>query len=175
MFRSIVHNYHYYFNLRIVSTTTLDGRRSLVLSRPIHGDHYSFDTDNVNLNFISAIGSNPDFAYHAKKTSETIFLLPEDEGASACICAHKPAPFGQAKGSLIYTPNNSTFDPGERGESTTIHFNNLCAPPPRGDLYTQRNPTCDIRTYTGGQIACHHMFSLLDADQPIPWPDQPVK
>merc|ERR1719329_2061745 len=38
-----------------------------------------------------------------------------------------------------------------------------------------KNPTCDIRTYVGGQIACHHMFSLLDADQEIPWPDQELK
>ena len=29
--------------------------------------------------------------------------------------------------------------------------------------------------YTGGQSACHHMFSLLDADQDIPWPDQPIE
>merc|ERR1712113_29314 len=39
----------------------------------------------------------------------------------------------------------------------------------------QKNPTCDVRTYVGGQIACHHMFSLLDADQDIPWPDQPLE
>ena len=30
------------------------------------------------------------------------------------------------------------------------------------------------RTYLGGQVACHHMFSLLDADQLIPWVDQPL-
>jgi len=35
--------------------------------------------------------------------------------------------------------------------------------------------TCDIRTYVGGQTACHHMWSLLDADQEIPWPDQPLE
>ena len=28
--------------------------------------------------------------------------------------------------------------------------------------------------YTGGQWACHHMWSLLDADQEIPWVDQPL-
>ena len=27
----------------------------------------------------------------------------------------------------------------------------------------------------GGQTACHHMWSLLDADQEIPWPDQPLE
>ncbi|CAJ1365122.1 unnamed protein product [Effrenium voratum] len=38
-----------------------------------------------------------------------------------------------------------------------------------------RNPTCDLRNYSGGQIACHHMWSLLDADQDIPWPQQPIE
>lgn len=37
-----------------------------------------------------------------------------------------------------------------------------------------RNPTCDIRHYRGGQWACHHMWSLLDADQEIPWADTPL-
>jgi len=31
-----------------------------------------------------------------------------------------------------------------------------------------------VRTYVGGQTACHHMWSLLDADQPIPWADRPL-
>ena len=35
--------------------------------------------------------------------------------------------------------------------------------------------TCDIRTYVGGQTACHHMWSLLDADQEIPWADRPLE
>merc|ERR1711959_447630 len=38
----------------------------------------------------------------------------------------------------------------------------------------QKNPTCDARTYVGGQTACHHMWSLLDADQEIPWADRPL-
>jgi len=42
-------------------------------------------------------------------------------------------------------------------------------------MLEQKNPTCDIRTYVGGQTACHHMWSLLDADQEIPWPDQPLE
>ena len=34
---------------------------------------------------------------------------------------------------------------------------------------------CDIRTYTGGFLACQHGWSLLDADQEIPWQDQPLR
>ena len=72
----------------------------------------------------------------------------------------------------------------------------------RSDLLEMQNPTCDLRTYRGGQIACHHMrpdrkqairgvlaiglrarrqttlahrWSLLDADQEIPWRDQPLE
>ena len=26
----------------------------------------------------------------------------------------------------------------------------------------------------GGQLTCHHMWSLLDADQKIPWADTPL-
>merc|ERR1711957_126888 len=43
-----------------------------------------------------------------------------------------------------------------------------------GNLLEQRNPTCDIRYYNGGQWACKHMWALLDADQEIPWADQPM-
>ena len=37
------------------------------------------------------------------------------------------------------------------------------------DTLAQHNPTCDLRTYAGGQIACHHEWILLDADQEVPW------
>ena len=34
-------------------------------------------------------------------------------------------------------------------------------------MLVMQNPTCDVRAYVGGQSACHHMFSLLDADQEL--------
>merc|ERR1712227_373959 len=68
---------------------------------------------------------------------------------------------------------------GERGQPARVAFPNKCAPAsgplPNGDLLTQKNLTCDVRTYVGGQVACHHMWSLLDADQDIPWVDQPLE
>eukprot|EP01052_Picozoa_sp_SAG31_P065187 SAG31_NODE_24014_length_491_cov_0.744898_1_plen_163_part_11 len=51
---------------------------------------------------------------------------------------------------------------------------NRCPPQPRGDLLAQQNPTCDIRSYMGGLSTCHHGWTLLDADQEIPWKDQPL-
>ena len=52
---------------------------------------------------------------------------------------------------------------------------NRCQPQPRHDLLHNRNPTCDLRTYVGGQSVCHHGWHLLDADQEIPWQDQPLE
>ena len=49
-------------------------------------------------------------------------------------------------------------------------FTNNC----HGDVLAQRNPTCDMRTYTGGVQTCLHNFFLLDADQEVPWQDQPL-
>lgn len=43
------------------------------------------------------------------------------------------------------------------------------------DLLEQRNPTCDYRTYVGGLHTCLHGWHLLDADQEIPWQDQPLE
>ena len=43
-----------------------------------------------------------------------------------------------------------------------------CAAWPSTDLIEHRNPTCDIRHYQGGQWACNHGWSLLDAEQQIP-------
>ena len=42
---------------------------------------------------------------------------------------------------------------------------NRCAPQPREDILAMKNPTCDIRTYTGGLLTCHHKWVLLDDEQ----------
>jgi hypothetical protein len=72
------------------------------------------------------------------------------------------------KGLLTYHP---TQQAGENGTLGSVGFGNKCFP----DLLWQKNPTCDVRTYVGGQTACHHMWSLLDADQEIPWVDTPLE
>ena len=41
-------------------------------------------------------------------------------------------------------------------------------------MLADKNPTCDVRTYVGGLQVCKHMWTLLDSDQPQPWPDQPL-
>ena len=44
-----------------------------------------------------------------------------------------------------------------------------CLPYPRETVLEQRNPSCDLRTYAGGLVSCHHGWHLLDAEQAIPW------
>ena len=71
------------------------------------------------------------------------------------------APFGDtADGVLTYEgrlmpPNPPTFSRN-------------CAPWPTGELLSQHNPTCDIRTYQGGLRCCPHEGFLLDHDQAVP-------
>ena len=61
----------------------------------------------------------------------------------------------------------------ETGE--TVRFAaDRCLPFPREQILEERNPTCDLRTYTGGLVSCHHGWHLLDAEQAVPWPDQPL-
>ena len=74
------------------------------------------------------------------------------------------APSNTISSLLLVSPHTHTAPPPSR----------RCAPQPRSDLLAMNNPTCDVRTYVGGQTSCHHMWSLLDADQPIPWVDQPL-
>lgn len=166
-------------SVTLKSSEVTAGNRTVILTRPMDGAHFSFGAAGAVFPIINAIGAGPALAYHSRKTAATLVLLPETTAttaapaaAGACVCARQPLPFGSGKGSFVYTPVKG--DPGERGRATKLGFSNRCAPQPRGDLLQQRNPTCDVRYYTGGQSACHHMFSLLDADQKIPWPEQPI-
>jgi len=160
--------------VKVVSTHVTGGVRTVVLSRPLKSPYLSFEGAAGSMSFINAVGTGPKLAFHKNKAPSALVLLPEAGKSIAgdCVCPTKPVPFGQAKGTLEYVPVESQkVDVG----SGTVSFGNNCAPQPRSDLLAQKNPTCDLRTYVGGQIACHHMWSLLDADQEIPWQDQPLE
>lgn len=160
-------------SVTVVSNTVADANRTVVLTRALKGltaDHYTFSlTSDMNLPFINAVGSGPSLAYHKAKMPATLSLLPVG-GVGACVCAVAPPPFGEGKGSMTYVQTAQKEDIGEG----TVGFGNKCAPQPRSDLLAMKNPTCDVRNYVGGQLACHHMFSLLDADQEIPYVDRPL-
>ena len=97
------------------------------------------------------------------------------------------APFGAKSGSHQYydpnpPPSNCEYEPcggppnmtvGAR--NMTIPWGNDCYPEPRESVLSARNPTCDLAVYAGGLRTCKHMWSLLDADQEIPWRDQPLR
>lgn len=166
-------------SVSVVSSQVVDGKRTVVLSRALKGastDYYTFDVhaDNANgLPFINAIGSGPKLAYHKYHSPASLALIPvAGTGvAGICVCKIQSKPFGQGRGIFHYNATSQKADVG----SGAVRFPNSCAPQPRTDLLAQRNPTCDVRTYVGGQATCHHMWSLLDADQEIPWTDQPLQ
>ena len=157
-------------SVKVLSAGVNRGLRTVVVSRALKGisaEHYTFDPSAAALPYISAAGSGKALSYHRSKAPNALSVLPREGGgaARACLCAGKAAPFGQAKGSLVYTQTGQAADVG----AGRITFPNSCAPQPRTDLLAMQNPTCDVRAYVGGQSACHHMFSLLDADQERCW------
>lgn len=161
-------------SLTVKSNTVANGNRTIVVTRSLKGagpEYYTFDTSKSSvLPFINAIGNTPQLAFHKAKLPTQISIVSSGINISgSCLCAVDPPPFGSGKGKFVYHPVNQ---PGEKGQGT-ISFGNHCAE--GGDLMIERNPTCDVRYYVGGQTACHHMFSLLDADQEIPWVDQPLE
>jgi hypothetical protein len=147
--------------VKVLSNTVTDGLRTVVMSRPMKGagaEYYSFDyTGPSTVPFINAVGSTPTFSYHKAKSPASITLLPVD--ASACVCSGSKLTFGDGscKGEISYVPTAQKEDTG----TGAVNFNNRCAPDPASQLLSQHNPTCDLRTYLGGQLSCHHMWSLL--------------
>jgi hypothetical protein len=108
---------------------------------------------------------------HIRVFFNTLDAGAECSDASKCVCPKDPTPFGQATGALLYHATNQSEDVGS---GKAAYFRHKCQDWPATNLIEQKNPTCDIRYYGGGQWACKHMWSLLDADQEIPWADQPL-
>jgi len=140
------------------NTVAAGGNRTVVLTRQrsLQGAHFNFSLSETTLPFISAVGSGPDFAIHKSAADATLTMLATD--APNCVCAKDPAPFGQGGGHLVYE------------DGSKVKFRNLC----KGEVLQQRNPTCDLRTYTGGIQACVDTWRLLDKEQPVPWQDRPL-
>ena len=105
--------------------------------------YYNFTAVSSDINTMSAIGSGAKFAYHKLKSTE--ILRVQGVNAYTCVC-------------------NS----GKIGKINGIRFQKNCMPEPRGDLVRQKNPSCNIETYQGGQSCCHHKWVLLDANQTQP-------
>ena len=149
-------------SVTVVSNTVTGAKRTVVLTRPLAGDVFSFSSATTQYNFITALGSGPALAIHRNHTASSLAMFAVD--GPSCVCAENPAPFGRGTGMLVAA---GMVD----GGGQQYGFTNNC----HGDVLAQRNPTCDLRTYTGGVQTCRHNFLLLDADQAIPWQDQPLQ
>lgn len=162
-------------SVTVVSNIVTSGVRTVVLTRALKGiskDHFTFDPTQLAVQFINAVGATPDYSYHQEKEAATLQLWPKQ---SACVCSVPAAVFGEGSGMFKYIGGGAN-EPANTPVGETIGMPaGRCAPQPREDLLAQRNPTCDIRTYVGGLLTCHHGWILLDADQEVPWQDQPLE
>ena len=152
-------------SITVLQSSVVAGRRTIVLTRPAMGatvQHATFTLQDTEIPFINAVGASPVYAYHLNKTASTLSLWPTTEQA-VCLCEQPAAPFGSCAGTIEYAPTREKFG-----------FINGCSPEPRESILANRNPTCDIRAYAGGLQVCKHKWSLLDAEQEQPWPDQPL-
>lgn len=136
-------------SVKVVSSSTATGKRTVVLSRPLKG-YYTFNASALGANpqipFISAIGNGPSLAYHKDKAPSTLSLLPVSATAGGtCVCPAAPKPFGHASGRLVYhAVANQSADVG----SGSVAFGpGKCQPYPYTTQIPDRNPTCDIRHY----------------------------
>jgi hypothetical protein len=162
-------------SVQIIRHSVADGKRTLVLARTLRGltpQHHSFDAQQLSLDFITAVGSTPTFSYHRASTVGTLPLWPAPKAAAdvpaTCVCSVPAAPFGRGTGTIEYLGGPA------KPAGDEIGFPFRCEQYPRETVLRDQNPTCDIRTYVGGLSTCHHGWHLLDADQEIPWQDQPL-
>ena len=147
---------------------------------PNHPSHAAL-AENGQLPILFAAGSGPAFAYHAYKTAAEVMLA--GVGVPSCIVSggssSADVPFGKGTGKLLYTP--PAGEPGTStshtigANATTLGFAKDCLPYPQSTMLLQKNAECDIRTYTGGQSCCHHLFTLLDKNQSTPWQDKKLE
>ena len=156
-------------SLTVKSSSTIDGMRKVVVSRPVAAktkDHWAIATVPGQINLITAVGDTPQLAYHKARTGALITLLPSK--VDSCLCAPVTTDY------LTYM------------NSSTAAFNYDCVEEPRGDMaHAQRdiegkliydgkmmNPACKYNTYHGGLQCCHHLWYLTDYEQNSSIPDE---
>ena len=156
-------------SVKITSSSTIDGMRKVVLSRPVPAktkDHFAIPVTPGQINLITAVGDTVELAYHKHRTGAIITLLPTK--VDSCLCAPTTTEY------LTYM-NSST---------AAFHYN--CIEEPRGDMaHGQRlhdgqliangkkaNPACAYDTYHGGLRCCQHTWFLTDLEQNASIPDE---
>eukprot|EP00729_Bicosta_minor_P020806 gene20806-29954_t len=169
-------------SVTVLSSSVENGRRVVWVRIPASSNnaHLSYNQllQDGKLPIIVAAGNGAVFAYHKYKTAAQVTLA--GVGVPSCIVSGGPSdvPFGKGKGTILYTP--PAGEPGTPtshvlgANTTNLGFNKDCLPYPKSVMLLQKNAECDIRTYTGGQSCCHHLFTLLDKNQTTPWQDKPL-
>merc|ERR1712025_223417 len=135
-------------SVTVTSNSEADGVRTVVMTREFQGktqDHFTFDPESSSIPCLFASGRSSSFSYHGPDTRTGGTLKLNFLDSATCVC---PA--------------------GMSGSINGVPFKHNCRPEPMGDLIFQKNPTCWIDTYQGGQECCHHKTILLDKDQEQP-------
>ena len=133
-------------SLRVLSNSVMDGQRQVVVSRPFKGhtaDHFTFDPSTSTIPVLAASGNGPNFAYHGAKQRTGGRLQLSGVDSPTCLC-----------------------DTGRKGSIEGIPFNKHCLDEPFGDLVQQKNPTCWIETYQGGQVVMIFVTALVSGVLP---------
>jgi hypothetical protein len=138
-------------SVKIVSSKTQGGTRTVVLSRPVKTADYALPALAGDLPVITAVGSGPALAYHAQRTGATLTLLVTNK--ASCVC----------------TPTEQVYFNYMNGTSRNL-FHMDCGSQPRSDMAehgdgTGRNvpnQACTGKSYHGGLQCCKHTFFLTD-------------
>jgi len=148
-------------SVTVLSSTVVKGVRTVVVTRPFAGnttDHYTFAPSKVGtLNYISAVGTSQEFAYHKNRDIGTMSFTPTT--GATCVCD-----LGET-GSLCETNGTAcnSFTKNCVGWSDTLGAEGETS----GDLLKDKNPTCNSGAYVGGLSCCSHKRIILDSDQVV--------
>lgn len=137
-------------SVTIKSNTVTDGKRTVVLTRPLRGltaQHATLSAAAAGIPIIAAVGNSKKLSYHKARGATDMFLVKA--GAPMCVCEA----FGARSGSIGGAP-----------------FNNHCPPALANDHQgtAAGNDVCDVLTYEGGLKCCSHGSILLNKNQTVP-------
>ena len=163
-------------SVKVISHTVADGKQTFVVTRNMKGmtaNHYTFKGQQNSIDYISALGEGPTFAYHKVKSAGTMFFT--EVGSPTCLCSVgydegtlggfawggqrcSPPPLGQ----MIHDPrwNNTKGINGQGNSSNWPSWNDN----PIDTANDGINPTCSLKKYRGGLRCCHGNDFIADTD-----------
>jgi len=146
-------------SITVLSNTVAGGTRTIVMTRAFQGktkNHFSFSLNLPSMSLITAVGQSATFAYHKAHGPAQISLTAI--GSSTCVCDTGLA------GKLCETGGKNC---GQFVKNCVHQNAQNWTGVESGDLFAQKNPTCNSAQYAGGLNCCHHKRIMLDADQEI--------